>query len=415
MARERRPRALGVWFDGILAAELTARQPWEIYCRYTPDAAERWPGNAPVLSCSLPLSTRRQPASVFCDGLLPEAQTRQGLAERRNLPVTYTFDLLAAYGRDVAGALVISAEEPEPRRWSVEPYTADTLAEEVAGLPENPLAIHEDSELSLAGIQDKLLLVKMDDGGWGRPVHGHPTTHILKRDHPRFPGLIEAEADALRLARAVGLTTIDPVVEQIAGGPCLIVDRFDRERAQDGSIRRIHQEDLCQALGRDPRTQAGRGKYQDAGGPSLREAAELLGRYAADSGAQLAKLLQVVAFTVVVGNADAHGKNLALLHYAPEWVSLAPLYDTVPTVLWPDLRSRAAMSVNHMVNIEIISPDDLVAEARSWGYRAGIEVITDIIEQLGHLAASGAIIDPDGPTGRLVVARAKAMLNSPPH
>ncbi len=156
---------LGVWFDGIRAAELTARRPWEIACRYSAEAAERWPGNAPVLSCSLPLSTRRQRASVFCDGLLPEGQIRQALAQRKNLPVNYTFDLLAHYGRDIAGALVIAAEEPEPCMWSVEPYTDESLAAEVEGLPENPLGLHDDSELSIAGIQDKLLLVALPDGG----------------------------------------------------------------------------------------------------------------------------------------------------------------------------------------------------------------------------------------------------------
>jgi serine/threonine-protein kinase HipA len=403
---------LGVWFDGICAAELTARQPWQIECRYTAEAAERWPGNAPVLSCSLPLSTRRQSASAFCDGLLPEGQNRQALAQRKNLPVNYTFDLLAHYGRDIAGALVISTDEPAPRNWSVEPYTDETLATEVENLPENPLGLHDDSELSIAGIQDKLLLVALPDGKWGRPVHGHPSTHILKRDHPRLQGLVEAEAEALRLALAVGLTTIDPVLVEIGGSPCLIVERFDRKQEQDGTIRRIHQEDVCQALGRDPNTQAGRGKYEDAGGPSLLETAQLLKLYAASPSGEMDKLARIVAFTVVIGNADAHGKNVALLHDRPEAVLLAPLYDTVPTVLWPTLRNRVAMSVNHRVNMDLIGIDDIVAEARSWEHRLQPELVIEFVFELRKLTHEGTIIDPEGPLGTQVLRRTDAFLGT---
>jgi drug/metabolite transporter (DMT)-like permease len=57
-------------------------------------------------------------------------------------------------------------------------------------------------------------------------------------------------------------------------------------------------------------------------------------------------LLERAVFTVVIGDADAHGKNVSLLHPTPGRISLAPLYDTVPTALWPSLRPTAAMLVN---------------------------------------------------------------------
>lgn len=83
---------------------------------------------------------------------------------------------------------------------------------------------------------------------------------------------------------------------------------------EDQAVRRMHQEDLCQALAIDPRGQRGRAKYERAGGPSLRQAAELLDTYSPDPQAELDRLARIVAFTVLIGNADAHGKNLALLH-----------------------------------------------------------------------------------------------------
>lgn len=75
--------------------------------------------------------------------------------------------MLARFGRDVAGAAVVSEHEPAPRKGYVEAYDHPGLAAEVAGIGEHPLALHDDSELSLAGLQDKLLLVGTGTG-WGR-------------------------------------------------------------------------------------------------------------------------------------------------------------------------------------------------------------------------------------------------------
>jgi serine/threonine-protein kinase HipA len=93
----------------------------------------------------------------------------------------------------------------------------------------------------------------------------------------------------------------------------------------------------------------------------------LLTAYGADPDAELVRLLERVTFTVVIGDADAHGKNISLLHPTPEHVALAPLYDTVPTALWPQLRPTAAMHVNGLTQIADVTADDLLREARQWG------------------------------------------------
>lgn len=362
---------LGVWLYGSRIAELTSNTPGEVVCRYTSDALERWPLNTPLLSCSLRLTSKRQQAGAFFKGLLPEGQHLQAMAAEARVPTYDTFGLLARFGKDVAGAAVIAHEDPGERPGDVVPYTAADLDEEVASLPERPLGLHDDSELSIAGLQDKLLLVDLGEGRWGRPVHGRPSTHILKVEDRRYPGIAEMEAACLRLARAVDLTTIDATVAAIADAPCLIVSRFDRHVGADGAVTRLHQEDACQALGRDPEADRGQGKYERSGGPSLRQVAALLDLFATDPVAQLLELVRVVAFTVVIGNADAHGKNVGLLHLTPGVVALAPLYDTVPTAQWPNLRRAAAMGVNGNANIEDIRLDDIVAEARSWNLPVG--------------------------------------------
>ncbi|MBV8980547.1 MAG: HipA domain-containing protein [Acidimicrobiia bacterium] len=356
---------LPVWLYGIHAADLSDAGPGRVGLTYSDEALARWAGNVPLLSCSLPLRPRRQDASVFCSGLLPEGQHRQAMAAEARLPAYDTFGLLARFGRDVAGAVVIGPDAPDRGSGGVEPYTADALAEEVAALPDRPLGLHDDSELSIAGLQDKLLLIKLD-GGWGRPVHGRPSTHILKVEDRRFPGLVQAEAACLALARAVGLTTVDVEVTTIARLPCLIVSRFDRTVDAAGELVRIHQEDACQALGRDPEAGRGRGKYERAGGPAWRDIGELLDRYAPDPEHELRRLVEVLVFTILTANADAHGKNVALLHPEPEAVALAPMYDTVPTALWPQLRKEAAMSVNGKWRFDHMTLSDVVEEARAW-------------------------------------------------
>lgn len=406
----RSPKRLGVWLGGVHVADFEQPRWPTIRCRYRAEALERWPLNSPLLSCSLPLDSRPLDALPFCVGLLPEGQALATMAANAKLPVNATFELLRRYGRDVAGALTITESEPAEREFGVEPYTEETLANAVEELDEFPLGAHDDSELSLAGLQDKLLLVRLPGGGWGRPLAGRPSTHILKRDAARHPGLVEAEAECLALARAVSLTTIEAELVELGSQQCLIVSRFDRVE-DNGDVRRIHQEDICQALAIDPTEAQGRAKYERSSGPSLRDAATLLENYASEPQEELDRLVAAVAFTVLIGNADAHGKNLALLHPSAETVALAPLYDTVPTALWPNLRREAAMAIAGQVVLADVGLEDIAREASRWphpaerGRRVARETVEGVLE-----AIEAEAIDVDGRVGKMVRARAAELL-----
>ena len=362
-----RKQLLRCWWGDIHVADFVAKRGWDLRCRYTAASLDGWPGNLPLLSCSLPLQARPQDASAFLRGLLPEGAHLQSMASLAGVATNDTHGLLARFGRETAGALVIVADDEVPDRsaWAVERYSADELDAEIAGLGPG-LGARDDTELSLAGLQNKLLLVATEDG-WGRPVNGQPSTHILKIDDERFPGLVSAEAAALMLARELGLGDLDPRMQRIGGADCLIVARYDRHVGDGGAIDRVHQEDVCQALGVMPDAHRGRGKYESNGGPTFAQLASLLRRYSADPNAELARLVRVIAFTVIIGNADAHGKNLSLLYPTPGLPTLAPLYDTVPTVLWPRLRSSAAMSVDGVTEFDRIDLDTIIREAEGWG------------------------------------------------
>lgn len=119
----------------------------------------------------------------------------------------------------------------------------------------------------------------------------------------------------------------------------LLVERYDREQLEGGVVQRLHQEDFCQAM-RCPSEM----KYQREGGPSLKDCFALVKKHTKPSAIHLLALLDHVAFSVIAGNCDAHGKNFSLL-YAPRGVVLAPLYDVVCTSVYPQLDDKMAMKL----------------------------------------------------------------------
>ena len=97
-------------------------------------------------------------------------------------------------------------------------------------------------------------------------------------------------------------------VEHFNGHSVLVVERFDRLSVDD-QIERVHQEDFCQVLGLPTED-----KYKFDGGPDLSRVADILARHT--NAGDVTELLSLVTFNAVVGNADAHGKNLSILHRA---------------------------------------------------------------------------------------------------
>ncbi|MCP4384701.1 MAG: type II toxin-antitoxin system HipA family toxin [Hyphomicrobiales bacterium] len=403
-----RPGRLTVWLDERPVADLDDTRRG-LRLRYRPEILEEF-GGRPLLSCSLPVQYRPLDATHFIDGLLPEGPFRAVLAAKASLNANDTYGMVARYGRDIAGALVVldADQDLEARRGSVEQLDEAGLEAEVAALPTQPLGIHDDSELSIAGLQNKLLLVRLDGGGWARPVAGSPSTHILKLDSQSHPGVVAAEAAVMTLARAVGLTTVDIELDNIGGIDCIIVERFDREIA-GGQIRRIHQEDACQALGLPPARKyelPGRGTVRGGGGPEFSRVAAILDKHAIDAPHELEQLAKVAAFTAITGNSDAHGKNVALLHRVAGAVTLAPLYDTVPTILFPKLKDEAAMTIGGAVNLETVDSAAIEREAELWRFdpdrsvQAASDLATALLDALETLS-----IDRDGDVARLVRSR----------
>lgn len=385
-------RALSVWWDGIIVGSFQLNRHGESVFAYARDWLEsREP--RPV-SVSLPLRSKpfsRRASRPFFEGLLPEEGQRIAIAKALGISEHNEFRLLEALGGEVAGALALWPEgeaPPDPTEPDSPPkLIADgDLIEILDTLPRRPLLVGDALRLSLAGAQSKLPVVATDQG-IALPEAGAPTTHILKPPIERFPGTTENEAFCMRLARDIGLDVAPVEIRTIGNRQVLLIERYDRT-VVEGRIRRLHQEDFCQALGL---TSAN--KYAADGGPLFRDCFALLRRTTARPAREVLKLLDAAVFNLIIGNADAHGKNFSLLHRRTG-IEFAPLYDLLCTVVYPEISPKMAMKMAKRASLEAIKASDWKVFAMETGLnepyiRRRIGELTDAVEsQIEHAAAS---------------------------
>jgi serine/threonine-protein kinase HipA len=243
------------------------------------------------------------------------------------------------------------------------------------------LAGEEGLRLSLAGAQSKLPVVLVN-GAVALPSPGQPTTHILKPPIARFSGTTENEALVMRLAAAIGLdvATVEPRVVQ--DRTFLLVERYDRSCGEDGLVRRIHQEDFCQALSVPTEI-----KYASEGGPTFKDCFALLRQVAVRPAVDVLKLLDAVIFNLIVGNADAHGKNFSIL-YGSDGPRLAPLYDLLATVAYPELSPQLAMRIGKRATLGEMDPRGWSAFAADAG--VGLPLIRRRVSEISQAVIARA-------------------------
>jgi len=151
--------------------------------------------------------------------------------------------------------------------------------------------------------------------------------------------------------------------------PLYLIERYDRTRNAEGELVRLHQEDFCQSLG-----VAADMKYENEGGPSLQKCFQLIRDYSVNPIADVKALLEWTVFNYLIGNADAHGKNISML-FTKQGPRLAPFYDLLSTAIYPNLSSKIAMKIGGEYRPEWIA-------VRHWERFANdIEVNTKIIHQ----------------------------------
>jgi len=219
----------------------------------------------------------------------------------------------------------------------------------------------------LAGYQPKLLLAQFG-GSWYLPRGRAHSTHILKPRLPGRPDGLAREYYGHALAADLGLARYRTELVGNGARQYLVIERYDR--VVDGeTVTLIHQEDVAQALGID--WVDDHAKFQDPRAPrnshrpSAYRIAELLGSLQGE-GRPVADFLRRLTFTVLLGDNDAHAKNLGILHLPGRSV-LADVYDAVPNLFQAGrIEYNLALAIDGSFDHRRISAQHLIREAERW-------------------------------------------------
>ncbi len=338
------PEVLECWLHGDHVGRFERQTGRAARLVYDADATR-------VVSLSLPIDAPAPDGAAehYLRGLLPEDPVAlRDMMRASGATSTDTFELLRQVGGDVAGAVQLTAPGSEPGSDpDHEPLIATTadIGARIAGIKARPTASAFAGDwplrFSLAGVQAKFALARIG-GSWYRPDAQTPSTHIVKPGAARNKHIEAFEARAMDLVRRAGFAVPRARVAHFDDQSAYVVERFDRELMPSGFSRRLHVEDLQQALGRDPK-----GKYLT----SPADAIALLRRHDSELAYCFVKQL---AINTAIGNADAHAKNYSImLENEPR---LSPLYDLVPLGAYPQYSQLLTMPIGsqrHTANITL--------------------------------------------------------------
>lgn len=320
---------LNLWHEQRRAGQLWRNTAGVIGFRYD---AEWIAGGGFAVSRSLPLAAGQFApeagvAHRFFANLLPEGAVRDHVV--RDLKLANTdFDLLRAIGGECAGALsILPVDQPPSGQREYRPLTEKDLADLAArrGNVYGVWPADARPRLSLAGAQGKCPVLVRGDR-YFLPQGEAPSSHILKFERPDYRHLPAYETFTTHLAASIGLPVVDITLRSIDATRYMEIARYDRVPEALGEVRRLHQEDFCQALGYGHER-----KYQAHGGPSFAQCHHLVRDASSEPALDTRHLLRWQIFNVLAGNSDGHAKNLSLVHLPDGTTRLAPFYDLVCT------------------------------------------------------------------------------------
>lgn len=332
----RRSTVLRVLMNGMVVGSLHSTASGVLSFRYEQSWLEsdlRRP-----ISLSLPLAGREYSGSLvenFFDNLLPDSQPiRNRLQARTRAESGRCFDLLARIGWDCIGALQLlpEGEQPQVRTVQAQPLTEMEIAAILRNYQAMPLGVDLDTDfrISLAGAQEKTALL-LHNGRWCRPAGATPTSHLLKlpigelgRSGIDLSTSVENEWLCHRLLAGFGLPVAPAEMHIFGDQKVLVVERFDRRWAEDGSwLMRLPQEDMCQASG-----VSGSRKYEADGGPGMQRIMDiLLGSLNGREDRTTFMKAQLVFWMLAA--IDGHAKNFSIAHLAGGLYRLTPFYDVI--------------------------------------------------------------------------------------
>lgn len=349
---------LDVLIAGVPAGILTQGDSGALAFRYLRDY------RGIPLSSAMPLSTatyRDKIVAPYLWGLLPEdPAARRDVASDAGISPNNPFALLGVIGLDCPGAVQFCQQGSDiSREERLAPASDSEIARRLLqGRAGGRGWTAEDERWSLGGQQSKFAL-RLEGGRWFSCKGAAATTHIFKSGVGGLAHQALNEYVCMRLAGELGIPTARAEYREFEGEPAIIVERYDRRR-ENGSVARLHQEDLCQALGCLPTN-----KYAADGGPSCADALGILASTGPTAQENAAGFLQMLLFNYLIAATDAHAKNYSILLDAGGAHRLAPMYDVASIApytdpaRWKVKPPRLAMSIGGENRAGRVSMGDL--------------------------------------------------------
>jgi serine/threonine-protein kinase HipA len=384
VSRPRREKRLAVLLDGARVGDVIQEGTGRLCFEY--DAAWIAAGPGIPLSLSMSLGARTHPhraINAYMWGLLPDnEQILARWAQRHQVSANNAFALLGAVGADCPGAVQFVGPDRVDAltlEGDVEWLDEAEIGRRLAGLRADAGAAGrvrlDRGQFSLGGAQLKTAFL-FDGTRWGVPSGRIPTTHILKPAIPELRGQIENEHFCLGLFAAIGLPTAHAEVRSFAGERVIVVRRYDRLRLADGTFRRVHQEDMCQAFAIMPSR-----KYENDGGPGIIDIMTRVLATSSRSDEDRRAFMHAIALNYLIGGTDAHGKNFSVLLGADGAVRFAPLYDIASILPYASdpVALKMPLRIGTKYYLDEILPQHWEQTAAKSGYPA-----SEILEAIGH-------------------------------
>ncbi|MES2073826.1 MAG: HipA domain-containing protein [Pseudomonadota bacterium] len=406
---------LQVFLDGQLAGILT-HSPRENLFSFSYDFS--WlAGREPYALCpdlpirenpDLPPAIHSAIVQNFFGNLLPEGQALTEAAAANKIGKGNIVGLMIALGRETAGALSLhlvraDVEEQLPTAPAIaddtsrRPLTFAELSERIRDRPNIPFSVWDGKvRLSIAGYQDKVAVFEQE-GNWYMIDSGAIASTVILKPEPvsaHLAGLTSNEFFCMKLAKYVGLPTAHVRLVRVPE-PVLAVDRFDRVVYED-RVQRLNVIDGCQALGLSASQKYERNVGDGEHVKHIREGASLpllfgLLNQTTYPAAQRLQLLRWQIFQILIGNTDAHAKNISFFNDA-DGLRLAPTYDLVSTLAFDEnaVETSFAMAIGDAFKAAELTP----YEWANFAYQCQVnprQVSSEITRMCARLSAAVAL------------------------
>lgn len=356
------------------------------------------------LSVSMPIGVSRyenRTVRSFLLGLLPDdLGTRSAIGLPYGVSGENPFRLLKIIGLDCPGAVqVLESEKGDLREEAPEDLkelSDNDIEQKLYNVRKSAASAWTKSSpseghWSLAGCQAKFALRKKDNR-WFECLGPAATSHILKPGVAGFDQQALVEYLSMQIAAEIKLSVAKVEYQLFGDEPAIVVERYDRDVFSDGSIRRIHQEDFCQALSINPIS-----KYAEDGGPSTPQIVKLLKKTGKASRDNIYVFLLYLFFNYLIGATDSHAKNFSLLLRSEDDIRLAPLYDVASMAPYRSLAPerhrplRAALSIggeNRFGRVGVQQIEKMVSNCALETYGLTVDLLTK------RMASMAEVIPP---------------------